>query len=149
MYEILMTMEWENAPLVGCFDELFVRKDVLLTHSRRLWLIRNRDTAVIIRLNNSLSPGLSKNVPKVPSSFFYFPPSVSSSPIYFSYHRWKTNCRPMFRENSEKLLFISLKASGYEKESKPTESIQLRETKVARHAAVTERPSSRHYFLRI
>lgn len=31
-------------------------------------LIRNRDTTVIIRLNNSLSPGLSKNKPMMPPS---------------------------------------------------------------------------------
>lgn len=34
-------------------------------------LIRNRDTAVIVQLNNSLSPSLSKNVPMIPSPFTF------------------------------------------------------------------------------
>lgn len=114
-------------------------------------LIRNRDTAVIIRLNNSLSPGLSKNKPMMPPSLCIPPPSPPSSSLAcLSFHRWKTNCRSVFRENWEKLLLFTciFKGSGARKR-KQTDRIDPIARNKDCHTAVTERPSSRHYFLRI
>lgn len=113
-------------------------------------LIRNRDTAVIIRLNNSLSPGLSKNKPMMPPSLCTPPPSPSSSLACLSFHRCKTNCRSVFRENWEKLLLFTciFKGSGARKR-KQTDRIDPIARNKGCHTAVTERPSSRHYFLRI
>lgn len=117
---------------------------------RRLRLIRNRDTAVIIRLNNSLSPGLSKNVPMVPPSFFTF--------LHLRRHRYpftfplvveKTNRRPASRKNSEKLFLIPGIFKGLEvRRGKQPDRIDSIARNKSCHTAVTERPSSRYYFLR-
>jgi len=105
-------------------------------------LIRNRDTVVIIRLNNSLSAGLSKNVPMLAPSFlpFFLPLarslslslSLSLSPSLSVEEQLALRRFPR-KTHSENYSFppVSLKAFKYEKENGPMGSIQSRGTKVA------------------
>lgn len=115
-------------------------------------LIRNRDTAVIIRLNNSLSPGLSKNVPMVPPSLFAIhrrrrlPAHRASflSPL-------KNKLSFVFQENSENYCFspVPLKAVKYGKKGKQADRIDPIGRNKGCRVAIAERQSSRHCFLEI
>jgi hypothetical protein len=137
----------KNASLVRRSHELLVRKREFHSHVQPVVrLIRNRDTTVIIRLNNSLSPDLSKNVPMVP--YFLLSSSIAVvSTDFFPFLAWRMNYT--IHENSENYCFLSVssKAPKYKK-LKPIGSIQSARNKGCR-ITVTERPSFRHCFLRI
>lgn len=93
--------------------------------------IRNRDTTVIIRLNNSLSPDLSKNVPVIPSSLFApsrpHPLHLVSIPftLIFAVSLPRPENKPLFHENPENYCSppLSLRALRREEKSKPTSGI--------------------------
>jgi len=136
-----------------CFDELLVHKDVLLTHSRQLcdWfaiVTRPWLSDWIIHYHLACQREREReNVPILPSIFTFLhhcPCRLYSLAFSLIEKRIIVWC---FTKNYCFSL-LSLKAPKCEKRKRADRIDPIARNKGC-HTAVTERPSSRHYFLRI
>lgn len=106
-------------------------------------LICNHDTAVIIRLNNSLSSDLSKNVPMMCRISF----RLSSSPLFRSINSFflssLSNELYYVHENSENYCFLSVSSKASKVQKAKADRIDPIARNKGCRITVTERPSSR------